>query len=173
MTALILGANSSGKSAYAEDLIERLSLGCPLYYIATMVPHGAEGESRVLRHQKQRRGKGYITIEAPMGLSGIMLPAEAGVLLEDVSNLLANRMFGGNEASCEECVMEEITTLSRACCNIVIVSISGGTLDGDYAGETAAYIATLRQVNAQLTAAADLVIEMRDGEPVLQKGASI
>jgi adenosylcobinamide kinase/adenosylcobinamide-phosphate guanylyltransferase len=96
MMILIAGANSSGKSAFAEDLAVRIADG-PLYYIATMVPHGPEGAARVARHLTRRAGRGFITIESP----GAVLPARDAdtVLLEDVSNLLADAMFATNPAA--------------------------------------------------------------------------
>ncbi|MEA4968913.1 MAG: bifunctional adenosylcobinamide kinase/adenosylcobinamide-phosphate guanylyltransferase [Candidatus Pelethousia sp.] len=165
MLILIMGENSSGKSAYAEKLVARMGGG--LYYIATMIPHGEEGAARVNKHRAQRVGLGFATLELPYAVGGADIPPEGAVLLEDVSNLLANRMFerGGTVAD----TLTDIKTLLCRCRALVAVSIQG--LEGaDYEGETRTYIAALAALNDALIAAADLVIEMRRGMPQVRKG---
>ncbi|MDR1688478.1 MAG: bifunctional adenosylcobinamide kinase/adenosylcobinamide-phosphate guanylyltransferase [Clostridiales bacterium] len=100
MNALILGANGSGKSVYAEKYISRFSRGA-LYYAATMIPYGKEGIARIEAHRAQRAALEFITVEKPFCVSEIPFTPGASVLLEDVSNLLANALFendgnGGN-----------------------------------------------------------------------------
>lgn len=170
MTALVMGENNSGKSAFAEGLIERLHASGPLVYIATMLPYGEEGLARIGRHRAMRKGKGYATLELPETLAGAPIPADAGVLLEDASNLLANRMFRLGGEDCAGAVLAEIQGLAAQCRHLVIVTISGQTLSGEYDGETAKYIAALRHINNSLLAACELTVEMRGGEPIIRKG---
>lgn len=62
-------------------------------YIATMYPFDEESRKRVQRHRKMRQGKGFETVECYTGLDKIRLPENCTVLLECMSNLVANEMF--------------------------------------------------------------------------------
>ena len=169
MMILVLGANGSGKSAYAEQAAASLCQG-RLYYLATMRPFGSEGEQRVERHRAQREGMGFFTVESPFGKANP--DAMDTVLLEDTSNLLANLMFEQKPADGAAVALAQIETLRAACQHIIVVSISGfGTEDGSDK-ETAAYIAALNTLNQQIAKRADTVIEMVSGRPVIQKGVA-
>ena len=100
MFVLITGGSGSGKSEYAENRAVMLSKkeGLLLYYIATMKPFGEEGKRRVERHRRLRSGKGFFTIEHYVNLKQLILPGEGVVLLECLSNLTANEMFGSGRA---------------------------------------------------------------------------
>lgn len=65
MFVLIIGTPDSGKSERAERLISDLAGDYPKFYIATMIPYGEEGKSRVEKHRAMREGKGFETIECP------------------------------------------------------------------------------------------------------------
>lgn len=165
MLTLIVGENGSGKSAYAEKRIARA--GGARYYIATMIPHGEEGAKRVKKHLRQRTGMGFTTLELPYTVGSADVPPNAAVLLEDVSNLLGNRMFGQGGTAAE--VLNDIQALHGRCKTLVAVTIGG--LDAScYEGETRAYISALHALNTALFDLADVVIKMRDGTPQLQKG---
>ena len=69
MVALVIGGSGSGKSAWAEELACSLRAreGGPLLYLAAMDPAGEEGRRRVERHRALRAGKGFLTLERPLG----------------------------------------------------------------------------------------------------------
>jgi adenosylcobinamide kinase/adenosylcobinamide-phosphate guanylyltransferase len=169
MTALILGSNGSGKSAYAEKWMARFPARAR-YYIATMVPYGAEGKARVEKHRAQRGAEAFITVEKPFLVSEIALPPGASVLLEDVSNLLSNAMFDRAKDGNADSVYADITALCGKCGRAVLVSIDGITALPEYNDETREYIDALNKVNQRLHAFADAVITMRGGTPHLVKG---
>ncbi len=165
MMMLISGPNGSGKSRYAEQLAETYCL--PRYYIATMVSQNAENEARIEKHRLQRAGLDFHTIEEPWRVGAAPVEENALVLLEDVSNLLANLIFveGGDR----EQALCEILRLADRCRHLLIVTISG--LDAaQYEGETARYIADLQWLNARLLSLADAAVEMENGQPVVRKG---
>lgn len=165
MLILVTGENGSGKSAYAEKLLGQM--GDTRCYIATMIPHGEEGAARVKKHLAQRAGLDFSTLELPYAVGDADVSPDAAVLLEDVSNLLANRMFA-RKGTAEE-TLADIKTLCGRCRTLVAVTISG--LDAAaYEGETRGYIAALQSLNDALCDAADFVIEMHDGVPQFQKG---
>ena len=95
MLTLVTGGSGSGKSAFAEDRVLSLGEGKRIY-IATMHPFDEESHKRIERHRKMRAGKGFETVECYTGLKNAVLPGESGkcvVLLECMSNLVANEMF--------------------------------------------------------------------------------
>lgn len=162
---LVSGPNDSGKSAFAEDLICR-SKGSR-YYIATMVPHGEEGARRVQKHIRQRQGKGFETLELPYGVGKAEIPVGSAVLLEDVSNLLANRMFSLHGRM--EDALEDILALRERCGLLVAVTIHGLPQEG-YEGETLDYIRALDRLNHALRDEADAVVDMIRGSALISKG---
>lgn len=166
MLILVMGRNGSGKSAFAEALAVRLKKA--RYYIATMLPYGAEGASRVKKHKAQREGLGFTTLELPYAVSGAAVPETAVALVEDVSNLLSNAMFEKNVSEVE--VFEDITKLSGRISCTIAVTINEFE-DDDYNQETLRYIRALTRLNRRLYTFSDTVVEMREGTPIVRKGA--
>lgn len=110
MITLITGGSGSGKSAYAEKYICRVSNENGYkekYYIATMQVFDDEGQRKIDRHRRLRAGKGFITIEQPRDIQNAVskLQSESSLktgrsaLLECMSNLVANEMFPLVDAS--------------------------------------------------------------------------
>ena len=97
MLHLITGGSGSGKSAYAEKQVLAAGEGRRIY-IATMIPYGEEGRQRVERHRKLRQEKQFETLECYTGLAQADVPPGAVVLLECLSNLVANEVFEPNGA---------------------------------------------------------------------------
>lgn len=168
MFAMIIGGSASGKSALAERWAASLPL--PRIYLAAMQVLDEESRARVLHHRAMRAGKGFETIEAPTALWNTDLPAGATVLLEDLSNLLANEMFspegGGSEAA-----LHGVQSLLARCDHLIVVTnevFSGGA---DHAVGTADWLAELAWLNRTLAAEADTVAEVVCGLPNLLKGA--
>ena len=83
MLTLVIGGSASGKSAFAERLA--VQGGLPRFYVATMRVWDAESERRVARHRDMRREKRFDTLECPIGLDRLILPARGTVLLEDMA----------------------------------------------------------------------------------------
>ena len=108
---MISGANGSGKSRYAERIVARTT--GERYYIATMRPCSEENLQRIEKHREQRKDLQFTTLECPYQVGAAAVERDGVVLLEDVSNLLANAMFerGGDEAS----VCADIEALCSRC----------------------------------------------------------
>lgn len=92
MLILVTGGSGSGKSAFAEQKAVSLAAGGELVYLATMQVYGEEGKKKVERHRQLRRGKGFETIERPVRVDRAEPGEDATVLLECMSNLMANEM---------------------------------------------------------------------------------
>lgn len=153
---LILGPNNSGKSAYAERLVTQIP-DRPRIYLATMVPQTPENEQRIQKHLKQRDGKGFVTIEEPWEIHTIEIPADSVVLLEDVSNLLANGIFM-HHSNAEE-AFKRIIALAKRCQTLIIVSITGFSGE-EYDQETRDYIQQLNLLNSWIKGICDKFIEL-------------
>jgi len=158
---LVIGPNGSGKSAAAERLACDLHAAGQgdLVYLATMVPDGSDGQTRVAKHRLQRAGRGFTTVESPLG---VVNPADV-ILLEDASNLLANYMFAQHDPAPLPATLAQIDRLQKSCRHLVVVSIGGLECQPEYDDGTRAYIDALGQANAALRANADQVIETSGG----------
>lgn len=195
MVVLVTGGSGSGKSAFAEEYLMRLSTQAETkYYIATMQPFGEESLAKIRRHQRLRAGKGFTTIEQSRDLTKAAqriakLPnqfQEEAVtinrpensvpfirdtaLLECMSNLVANEMFSGADIISEDVVvghiLQGIKSLSAKVDELVIVSNNVFEDGISYDATTQAYIRALGRINTGVAELADTVTEVVVGIPV-------
>ena len=168
MTTLVIGGAASGKSAYAESLLE----GAPnKLYIATMQPFGADAAGRIARHRAMRAEKGFQTLERFTAL-GRLTPAElpegASVLLEDLGNLAANELFSPQRAGqdAETAILDAVALL--ACRSKALVVVTNDLFaDGvAYDADTERYLRLLGRCNARIAARFDRVVEVVCGIPI-------
>lgn len=174
MLIVITGGAASGKSAQAERILcERAAPGSRLY-LATMQPFGEAAEARMLRHHKLRAGKGFETVERYTALDGLKLERRYdGILLECMSNLLANEQFSpdgaGNDAVA--CILRGVSALQAQCGDLVIVTNEIFSDGQSYPEETMQYMRMLGRLNGALAARADTVLYSVCGILLAQKGA--
>ena len=170
MLTLVVGGAASGKSEYAEHLVLQTAL--PRYYLATMQVWDAECAARVEKHRRMRAEKQFETLECPLHLGTVHLPARGTALLEDLGNLTANELYdpAGAGETAASAILDGLDNLAAQCEHLVVVSnevFSGGA---DYAGDTDRYLKALAQVNNALAARADAVVRVVCGIPVYYKG---
>ena len=170
MLTLVLGGAASGKSEYAESLVLRTT--GPRWYLATMQIWDAECAARVEKHRTMRAAKQFETVECPLHLEKLCLPARGTALLEDLGNLAANELYdpAGAGEDAAAAILRGLDSLSAQCENLLVVSnevFSGGA---DYAGDTDRYLRALAQVNNAFAARADAVVRVVCGIPVYYKG---
>lgn len=174
MIVLVTGASGSGKSEYAE----RIAAGFAgeHVYIATMhIDESTETKDRIKKHQKQRSGYGFITIEKEKDIGEITGIEGRNILIECMSNLLSNEMFINN-LSKEEAVKKivlQIKNLAAGCPNMVIVTnevFSDGCV---YDKTVIDYIDALAEINKELSCISDCVAEIVYSIPVYIKGQLI
>ena len=169
MLVVVTGGSGSGKSAFAEETI--LSLGeARRIYIATMQAFDEESHRRIRRHR--RAGKGFETIERYTELNELLIPKDCVVLLECMSNLVANEMFreDGFHPEVAEKITEGVKNLLSQAKHVVIVTneiFSDGIL---YEEESEQYKKELGQINQKLAEMAEEVVEVVYGIPVWHKG---
>ena len=166
MFTLVIGGSASGKSEYAEQFV--LTLPGRRIYLATMMAWDEESRRRIRRHRKMRAGKGFETIECPLDLKNVSVPAGSNVLLEDLDNLIANELFSENGGGVDA-VLEGVQAVREACQNLTIVAgevFSGGT---DYLDDTLAYMQKTAYIERKLAQQADHVAEVVCGLPNMLK----
>ena len=166
MMILVTGGSGSGKSAFAEDCI--VSFGkARRIYIATMYPFDEESKKRVKRHQAMRQGKGFDTLECYTGLARAAVPEGSTVLLECMSNLVANEMFAENKIRLRDEVtaqiLDGIEALNRQLEHLLIVTNNVFEDGISYEETTAEYIEAMGQVNERLAAMADTHFSVEKG----------
>lgn len=169
MICLFSGGSGSGKSELAERCAVRLSQkkGAPLLYFATMRVWDEEGERRVQKHRAMREGRGFTTVESPSRLRTDV--KDSVVLLECLSNRLANAMFGDGEPDPVELILSELDALAEK--NDLVVVTNEIFSDGaKYDAETAQYIGNLGLLNQKLARRAQLFVESVYSIPAVHKG---
>lgn len=185
MMLLVTGGSASGKSEYAEQRAMAFAgkTDGQLLYLAAMMPFGQDAGERIERHHRLRAGKGFETIERYTDILGLCCgsgkeekcfqkkAAGATVLIECMSNLTANEMFGEGTAGddTETTVLEGIRAMKALTANLVVVTID---VFGDgrvYDEETEKYKQCLGRINNQLAAMADEVVEVVYTIPLVQK----
>ncbi|MDZ7603869.1 MAG: bifunctional adenosylcobinamide kinase/adenosylcobinamide-phosphate guanylyltransferase [Hoeflea sp.] len=94
---LVLGGARSGKSAFAEALVE--SAAPTRLYIATGQAWDEEMRDRIASHQS-RRGQGWETIEAPLDLARALSDHSRGdrpILVDCLTLWVTNLMLGEHD----------------------------------------------------------------------------
>lgn len=180
MLYLISGGSGSGKSQYAEKLaVDRNKFyKGNLYYVATMCPYDDESYKRIEKHQEMRRGKGFETIECYSNIGKINANKKDVILIECLSNLLANEMYadkgkikGENllHKAANEIVRPIVELEKRVSCVVVVTNevFSDGFV---YDRETEKYTELLGYINRELSEFAKAVTEVVCSIPVCVKG---
>jgi adenosylcobinamide kinase/adenosylcobinamide-phosphate guanylyltransferase len=151
---LITGPEKCGKSEFAEE--KAVSFKLPAYYIATMKPYGEHGQIRIKKHRLQRQGKGFITIEKQIDLDEIVIPYfESTVLLECISNLVANEIFDNKKSP--ERILQDILDLSEKSRNFIAVTTVFKTDNCNE--ETINYIETINFISNKFAEKCDKIYD--------------
>jgi len=167
---LVLGGARSGKSHYAEALLE--SWVGERVYLATAEAGDAEMAARIAAH-KARRGDGWITVEEPLDLVGA-LDASAGrgraVLVECLTLWLANLLGAGRDPAAEGAAL--IAALPGLAGPVVFVSneVGQGVVPASALGRR--FVDCAGRLHQDLAAAAARVVFVAAGLPLVLKGAA-
>lgn len=190
MLHMVYGGSASGKSSYAESFAMSLQGDGRLLYIATMYPYkwntteiDPETMQRIERHRAMRADKGFDTVECYRHVEHIVAKRQDVLLLECMSNLLANEMYLEPDANAgsgmsktmspvSKKIVQALVALSARVQDVVIVTndvfSDGGNLT--YDESTREYVKNLAEINCALAREATTVTEIVCGIPVKIKG---
>ena len=174
MLTLVTGGSGSGKSEFAEDLCVSYKSD-NLIYIATMFIYDDESLKKIERHKKMRENKNFKTIECFKNLKDIQIQNGCTILLDCMSNLVANEMYleGGAGEFTVQSIVEGIKQIKNKSENFIIVTNEVFTDGVQYDEETMRYIKYLGEINKEIGRASDNVIEVVYSIPVYHKGGEV
>jgi adenosylcobinamide kinase/adenosylcobinamide-phosphate guanylyltransferase len=141
-----------------------------------MAPKDAEDRERILRHQQERAGYGFETVEASGSLLSILdgcIDQAGSVLLDSVTALLSDAMFAADgtvDMEAHRRLADELLALLRACSNIVLVSDGIFSDARRHEALTEAYRKRLAWLDRKMAEACDVVLEAAYGNLVTWKG---
>lgn len=171
---LVTGGARSGKSGYAEK--QALSLSGARLYVATC-PHGEDAElaARITRHQQDRTGKGWQTIEESCDLAGVLARQSEKLILVDCLTLwLSNIMCAEGGEKCDEDAIasrcRELIEVSRTRKGTVIYvtnEVGSGIVPDNPLARRFRDLAG--RMNQTMAAAADRVVLVACGLPLVLK----
>lgn len=181
---LILGGIRSGKSAYAEKLLQ---MGDHVTYIALAQIYDDEMAERVLRHQ-ERRKPSWKTIETNTDLVGaIQQAANSDILIDSIGTWISNNLMEQMQAetsltrtqrnTIEQLILDEgeriIQTLERHQGAVIMVSEEVGySMVSEYPlGRL--FTDIIGSINQRLAKHCDRVYLMVTGYPIVVKDHSI
>lgn len=189
MLHIVYGGSASGKSSYAESFAMSLQGEGRLLYIATMYPYkwntteiDPETMQRIERHRAMRADKGFDTVECYRHVEHIVAKRQDVLLLECMSNLLANEMYLEPDSNAGSDMAETMSPVSNKIVQVLIdlstrvqelvivtndVFSDGGSLT--YDESTREYVKNLAEINCALAREAATVTEVVCGIPVIVK----
>ena len=167
---VVTGGSGSGKSDYAEELAVSFDSEDTVY-LATMMPYGEEGRTRIERHRRRRAERPFRTVERFLDLKNLSLESPAGsrtILLECMSNLAANEMFdrNGSGKRAEEEILSGIEHLRTRCDQLVIVTNEIFSDGCRYDESIRNYLKLLGRINQYLVRESVKAVEIVYGIPV-------
>ena len=166
---LVLGGARSGKSRFAERLIE--SAAAAGTYCATAEAGDAEMAARIAAH-RARRGNFWRTIEAPLALPPTIIEAAAidrPLLIDCLTLWLSNLLLAGN------CIEAETATLAAALREaagpVVLVAneVGLGLVPETPLGRR--FRDEAGRLNQEIAGLADRVVFVAAGLPLMLKGS--
>ncbi|GGL51539.1 adenosylcobinamide kinase/adenosylcobinamide phosphate guanyltransferase [Wenxinia marina] len=166
---LVLGGAASGKSSFAETLV--LQGGGTPVYVATAEAGDDEMLSKIARHRAQRASGGWRTIEEPLEIAGVLGGlADGEAALVDCATLwLGNLMGAGRDVEAETARL--LDAIARCAAPVVVVSneVGLGIVPDTPLGRR--FREAQGALNQRIAAAADDVIFVAAGLPLVMKGA--
>jgi len=166
---LVLGGVRSGKSRFAQSLVERFA---PAIYLATAEAGDDEMAERIREHQARRDGR-FETVEEPLALGAALGEhgkSERPILVDCLTLWLSNLMQAGRDIEAEFAALDR--ALAALTAPVVFVSNEVGlgiVPDNPLAREFRDHAGRLNQ---RIAAQAGLVIFIAAGLPLVLKNSS-
>ena len=180
MKVFISGGAKNGKSTLAQNLAVNLAKGEKHYYVATMIPTGAEDQERIRRHVADRDGMGFITVECSRHIMECLERADrdATFLVDSVTALIQNSLFPVEKNyvmdpdSARRCA-DELVEFARTVRHAVFVSDYIYSDAERYSESTECYRRCLAGIDRRLAEVCDTVVEVSAGQYIIYKGGEI
>ncbi|MBZ9701357.1 bifunctional adenosylcobinamide kinase/adenosylcobinamide-phosphate guanylyltransferase [Mesorhizobium sp. CO1-1-3] len=162
----IIGGGRSGKSPHAETLMT--ALPSPWTYIATAQAYDDEMQQRIALH-RSRRGEGWTTIDAPLGLVGALeaLPEDQPVLVDCLTLWLTNHMLADHDVEAECRRLADMLSRPRGPWFVVSNEVGQGIVPDNALGRR--FRDAAGRLNQQVAAIAETVLLMVAGLPLKVK----
>ncbi len=163
----VLGGAASGKSIWAENLLENSGLN--LMYLATGQVFDAEIKNRVDVH-KSRRDARWTTIEEPFDLGPALseLSAQDAVLIDCATMWLSNHLLAENPLPAAQEALLDALRNTKAPWIIVSNEVGQGIVPDNALART--FREAQGRLNIALAAEADVVVQVIAGLPQVLKG---
>ena len=166
---LVLGGARSGKSRWAERLVEEAAASGT--YCATAEALDAEMAARIAAH-RARRSTEWKNIEAPQALAGVFsqIPAGAPVLVDCLTLWLSNRCLAGADIDAE--VGQLADALARHVGPVVLVTneVGSGIVPDNALARR--FRDEQGRLNQRIAALAGRVVLVVAGLPLILKGSA-
>ena len=177
MTIFLSGGAKSGKSSLAQDLTVALADGGTRYYVATLIPSGAEDDDRIRRHLADRDGMGFETVECFRNILDCLKTADkdGAFLVDSVTSLIQNALFPVEKNyemdidAANRCA-DELVEFARIVRHAVFVSDYIYSDAEVFSESTEMYRKCLATIDRRLAAVCDTVAEVASGNPIVYKG---
>jgi adenosylcobinamide kinase/adenosylcobinamide-phosphate guanylyltransferase len=158
--------------------VDSFGRSIPLYYIATMKPVDLEDDERIDRHRRERDGWGFVTVEQPSCIEGILLECDlsGSFLLDSLTALLAGEMFPPGGCVDERAALRVENGLSQVIDgieNIVIVSDYIYSDAFTFDPLTEMYRKSLAALDRVAASRCDVVLEVAYAGVVIHKGKEV
>ena len=167
---LVLGGARSGKSLYAESLIE--ACDGRWLYLATAEAGDAEMSARIAQH-RERRGDNWETLEEPLELAGVLARRADGTtaILVDCLTLWLSNLLGAG-ADVAQRTEELAGSLSKVSGSVVLVSNEVGLGVVPANALSRSFVDHAGRLHQRIAEVADRVVFMAAGLPLQLKPQS-
>ncbi len=165
---LVLGGVRSGKSRYAQQLAERASR---VTFVATAeLRDDDEMRAKIQRHQAERPAH-WQTVEEALELARAVRSADGEIVLIDCLTMFASNLLEHLEAQGIAAQIDALcSAISAAACPVILVSneVGSGVVPAYALGRR--FRDLLGEINQKVAAAADNVVLLVAGLPLVLKG---
>ena len=177
MTVFLSGGAKCGKSSLAQELTVKLSRGGKHYYVATLIPSGAEDDDRIRKHLADRAGMGFETVECFRNILDCLKTAdkEGAFLVDSVTSLIQNTLFPAEKnyemdiGAANRCA-DELVAFAHTVRHAVFVSDYIYSDAERYSESTEQYRKCLADIDRRLAQVCNTVVEVAAGRYIIHKG---
>ena len=166
---LVLGGARSGKSRWAERLVEGAAASAT--YCATATAGDAEMAARIAAH-RARRGPFWRTVEEPLAIAAV-IGAEAApdrpLLIDCLTLWLSNLMLAGRSVDAETAALMAALRLAAGPVVLAANEVGMGLVPETPLGRR--FRDAAGRLNQEIAAQADRVVFIAAGLPLVLKGS--